>query len=164
MLYASYTRGFKAGGFDTRANNVNSFEFEEEEASSFEIGAKSSLLDGDLDVNIALFLTDYDDLQFSQFDVGRQEAAVHLEDPPEHIFALLIFALRGGNSSHGVKRFGGGWSVVGNVEPVIFLMSLGEARTLLVHGLTASQDQAASQSRHTWAGYPEGMVPLGESH
>ena len=67
-LYASYTEGFKAGGFDTRANVVSSFEFEEEEASAYEIGAKSRFLDDSLELNIAAFMTDYDDLQVSQFD------------------------------------------------------------------------------------------------
>ena len=67
-LYASYTEGFKAGGYDTRANVVSSFEFEEEEATAFEIGAKNLFLDGALELNIAAFMTDYDDLQVSQFD------------------------------------------------------------------------------------------------
>lgn len=68
MLYASYTEGFKAGGFDTRANNTGSFEFEEELATSYEIGSKMSLLDGAAEVNVAIYRTEYDDLQTSQFD------------------------------------------------------------------------------------------------
>lgn len=68
MFYASYTRGFKAGGFDARANNPFSFEFEDEEASSFELGSKSLLANGRVELNTALFFTDYEDLQVSQFD------------------------------------------------------------------------------------------------
>ena len=68
MLYASYSEGFKAGGFDARANNPFSFEFENEETDSFELGSKSRLMNGRLEVNAALFFTDYDDLQVSQFD------------------------------------------------------------------------------------------------
>ena len=68
MIYASMTRGFKAGGFDARANNPISFEFEEEEATSWEIGSKSRLFDGAVELNTALFFTDYDDLQIGQFD------------------------------------------------------------------------------------------------
>ncbi len=68
MAYVSYTTGFKSGGFDPRANNVASFEFEEEEASSFEIGFKSTLLDGAAELNVAFYQTDYEDLQISQFD------------------------------------------------------------------------------------------------
>ncbi|MEP5569331.1 MAG: TonB-dependent receptor [Halioglobus sp.] len=68
MVYASYTEGFKAGGFDARANNTGSFEFEEELATSYEVGTKMTLADGRAEVNIALYRTEYDDLQTSQFD------------------------------------------------------------------------------------------------
>ena len=68
MFYASYTEGFKAGGFDARANNPFSFEFQEEEAESIELGSKSLLANGRFELNAALFFTDYDDLQDSQFD------------------------------------------------------------------------------------------------
>ena len=68
MLYASWSTGFKSGGFDARANIVESWEFEEEEATTYEIGAKNLFLDGSLELNAALYLTDYDDLQTAQFD------------------------------------------------------------------------------------------------
>ncbi|GMG88522.1 TonB-dependent receptor [Biformimicrobium ophioploci] len=68
MLYASFTSGFKAGGFDARANNINSFEFDEEEATAFEAGAKTRFADGRAEFNIAVYRTEYDDLQISQFD------------------------------------------------------------------------------------------------
>jgi len=68
MYYANYSRGFKAGGFDARANNPFSFEFEDEETDSFELGMKSLLADGRAEINAALFFTDYEDLQVSQFD------------------------------------------------------------------------------------------------
>ncbi len=68
MIYATYTEGFKAGGFDTRANNTGSFEFEEEEATAYELGAKMTLADGAAELNVALYRTEYDDLQTSQFD------------------------------------------------------------------------------------------------
>jgi outer membrane receptor protein involved in Fe transport len=68
MAYASATTGFKAGGFDARANNVNSWEFEEEDATAFEVGIKSLLLDDTLEVNLAFYRTEYDNLQVSQFD------------------------------------------------------------------------------------------------
>ncbi len=84
MLYATWTKGHKSGGFDARSNAhpdptyaaagalrpnlTGAFEFEEEEAKSIEVGAKMSLLDGAAEVNMALFRTDYTDLQTSQFD------------------------------------------------------------------------------------------------
>jgi iron complex outermembrane recepter protein len=68
MLYASATNGYKAGGFDARANNPFSFEFRHEKATAVEVGAKNRLFDGVLELNAALFSTDYEDLQISQFD------------------------------------------------------------------------------------------------
>ncbi len=73
MLYASYARGAKSGGFDFRANNRNfyptmqdSFEFEDESANSFEVGAKTTF--GAAQFNIAAFYTEFKDLQISIFD------------------------------------------------------------------------------------------------
>jgi len=85
MVYATYTKGFKSGGFDVRSNAhpdssvvnaqrafaidlVGVFEYEEEEAESIEVGAKLGLADGAAELNIAMFRTEYTDLQTSQFD------------------------------------------------------------------------------------------------
>ena len=75
MLYASWARGFKSGSFDFRANNrsfypdmATSFEFEDEEATNYELGGKFTLGGGALEVNAALFFTDFEDLQISIFD------------------------------------------------------------------------------------------------
>jgi outer membrane receptor protein involved in Fe transport len=68
MVYASYSTGFKAGGFSARANNVASFEFEEEKVTTYEIGAKATLADGAAELNVAYYYTEYEDLQISQFD------------------------------------------------------------------------------------------------
>ncbi|GAC21679.1 TonB-dependent receptor [Paraglaciecola arctica] len=73
MLYASYTQGSKGGGFDIRSNsypenpvNPGSFEFEDEQATSYELGGKFGF--GVLEINAAAFLTSYEDLQITQFD------------------------------------------------------------------------------------------------
>jgi outer membrane receptor protein involved in Fe transport len=83
MLYGSVASGFKAGGFDTRSNVMpdpsggvfpalrpGAFEFQDETATSYELGAKARLAGGAADVNVALFFTQYDDLQISIFDGG----------------------------------------------------------------------------------------------
>jgi outer membrane receptor protein involved in Fe transport len=70
MAYAGVARGFKAGGFDPRSNNYLNFEFEDEQANAYELGLKTTLLDGSLEINSALFRTDYENLQISQFDGG----------------------------------------------------------------------------------------------
>ncbi|WP_373091614.1 TonB-dependent receptor [Zhongshania sp.] len=104
MAYFSASRGYKSGGFDARSNAspsadptpinpnapagtnqqvlIGSFEFEEEEAFSFELGMKTSLLEGAAELNAALFRTEFDNLQVSVFDgtlgfnVGNAASAV----------------------------------------------------------------------------------------
>lgn len=85
MTYLSFTQGSKAGGFDPRSNSVGLFasttpqeepnpslffEFEEETANAFEWGLKSTIADGQGELNVALYRTEYEDLQTSQFDGG----------------------------------------------------------------------------------------------
>ena len=85
MLYFTYSSGYKSGGFDARginsytaANNPlglsstslggDNFEFEEEEATTYELGAKMGLLDGAGELNVSIFQTDYEQMQVSVFD------------------------------------------------------------------------------------------------
>jgi iron complex outermembrane receptor protein len=94
MLYASVKSGFKPGGYDVRSNSepvpgstgagilfpvssldavVNnvqpgSFEFDDESALAFEVGSKLTLFNDTAELNLALFLTKFDDLQVSIFD------------------------------------------------------------------------------------------------
>lgn len=75
LWYVSWSRGFKSGSYDFRANNKNfyptmddSFEFDDEEATNTELGGKFTLADGAMELNIAAFYTEYDDLQISIFD------------------------------------------------------------------------------------------------
>ncbi|MDY6984618.1 MAG: TonB-dependent receptor, partial [Pseudomonadota bacterium] len=67
MLYASYTEGFKAGGFDQRnlALSAVTGQFEPESVDAIELGVKSRLLDDALTLNVAVFRSDYDNLQVS---------------------------------------------------------------------------------------------------
>ena len=103
MAYFTATRGFKAGGFDARSNQspsaaltpanpgavgpnrtslVGTFEYDEEMATSFELGSKSTWLGGAAEFNVALFYTIYEDLQISIFDgtlgfnVGNAKEAI----------------------------------------------------------------------------------------
>jgi len=75
MLYASWVRGSKSGGYDFRANNKGredtmreAFEFEDERADNYEIGGKFSVADGAAEINVAAYFTKYSDLQVSIFD------------------------------------------------------------------------------------------------
>jgi iron complex outermembrane receptor protein len=63
-LYATYSEGAKMGGFNYRAGCNDTFE--QEEVTSYEVGLKNSLLDGELVVNLSAFYYDYTNLQTEQ--------------------------------------------------------------------------------------------------
>jgi iron complex outermembrane receptor protein len=79
-LYLSYSRGFKGGGFDPRGQSSAARDFDDdgdidyddrfdflsfdpETVDSYELGWKASLLDGDLNLALAIFKGDYTDVQ-----------------------------------------------------------------------------------------------------
>ncbi len=75
MLYASFARGTKAGGFDIRSNSLpgsttvakpGAFEFEDESADNFEAGLKYK--GRNVAFNLSLYRTTYKDLQVNIFD------------------------------------------------------------------------------------------------
>jgi outer membrane receptor protein involved in Fe transport len=94
QVYASYKEGFKSGGFDSSisrpAQITAGFEFDDETAKSYEVGAKFTLLDGRLRLTAAAFRTDFSDLQVT--------ALV----PP----ATSLFLNAGGVRSQGVELDG----------------------------------------------------------
>ncbi|MEJ2088175.1 MAG: TonB-dependent receptor, partial [Gammaproteobacteria bacterium] len=57
-LYASYSEGFRSGGFSIRANNPDQLLYDPEDVKSYEVGSKNDFLDGRLRFNAALFYTD----------------------------------------------------------------------------------------------------------
>jgi len=64
MVYARYSQGFKSGGFNGRANSATeATEYQPETADSFEVGAKTQYWDNRLRLNLAAFMTKYDDFQ-----------------------------------------------------------------------------------------------------
>ncbi len=83
MVYAGYSEGFKSGGFTQRVFPpvVAGFTappgtpdidliptYDPEFVDAYELGVKSTLMDGRLRLNGALFHTDYDDLQVQVFN------------------------------------------------------------------------------------------------
>ena len=64
MLYASFSQGFKSGGFDFES----SAQFEEETVDSAEVGVKSMLAGGSLELNAALFNSKFEDLQVAAWN------------------------------------------------------------------------------------------------
>ncbi|MEL7029444.1 MAG: TonB-dependent receptor, partial [Pseudomonadota bacterium] len=75
LVYASYTRGFNAGGFSARAGTVEDVTtaFDPEFVNSYEIGFKSDLLNRRARLNGAFFFNDYED---------KQEEAINPAPPP----------------------------------------------------------------------------------
>lgn len=67
MLYASASRGFKSGGFNSNAIQTPQ-DFDPEFIWSYELGLKSMLFDDRLRVNLVGFWYDYDDLQVVRWD------------------------------------------------------------------------------------------------
>jgi len=67
MTYASYSEGFKGGGFQQRIFPPRATvpKFDNETARVFEIGAKTTLFDSRLRLSGAMFFTDYEDLQIA---------------------------------------------------------------------------------------------------
>ena len=77
MAYVSASRGYKSGGFDARSNKPplaggtaatsGTFEFEDEQATTYELGVKSRIA-GRAEIDADVFYTDYKDLQTTSFD------------------------------------------------------------------------------------------------
>ncbi len=65
MAYATYSTGFKSGGFNEQATSLATaaLSFDEEQADSIEVGLKSDLAGGRLRLNLAAFYVTYEDLQ-----------------------------------------------------------------------------------------------------
>lgn len=67
-LFATYTQGFKSGGFAAAVFSDDNLTFEPERANAYEIGIKSKLFGGSLILNGAIYYTQYQDLQVRNFD------------------------------------------------------------------------------------------------
>jgi len=70
LAYASFSQGYKSGGWTTRATVpiLKAPEFNEETAETYEIGLKGQYFDHRLQTNIAAFFTNYDNLQVTVQD------------------------------------------------------------------------------------------------
>jgi iron complex outermembrane receptor protein len=87
MTYATYSRGFKSGGFDMRGNAAvypgTKNGYASETADNYEIGLKSTLLDDTLLLNLTAFYDPYSNAQ-----VGLQQF-VEYEGAPTNLTAVL---------------------------------------------------------------------------
>lgn len=65
MLYASWSRGYRSGGFSPRAATADtaSTPFQPETVDAYEIGAKLAAFNKKLEINLAGYISDYKDMQ-----------------------------------------------------------------------------------------------------
>jgi len=82
MLYLSYSEGYKSGGFNASGDTSNpdgtpgeGTEFEDENAESWELGVKSTLMDNRWRLSGTLFRIDIEDLQVTSFQ-GTKETLI----------------------------------------------------------------------------------------
>lgn len=67
MIYAKYSRGFRAGGYNSRGTkSIQVLPFDPEKVDAYELGLKSDFFNDSLRFNFALFRSDYDDIQLNQ--------------------------------------------------------------------------------------------------
>lgn len=84
-IYASFSRGYKSGGFNP-GNAVNPV-FEDEVIDAYEIGAKSIFADGALQLNTAAFYYDYQSLIVGNI-VGTLATNVNI--PKSEVYGLEV--------------------------------------------------------------------------
>ncbi len=112
-IYASYSKGFKGGGFDPRGVGTNApdlngdgirqdseiasfLSFAPEQVDSYEVGYKGNLMDGALYVAVAGFYADYKDVQIP----GSVACTVNVGGVPTPSFCGVV-------SNAGKARFKG---------------------------------------------------------
>jgi iron complex outermembrane receptor protein len=78
MVYAAYGEGSKSGGFvsNTAGTKDSNFIFNPEHSRNYELGLKTTLADGRLVLNTAVYKIKFDDLQVSTYNPNVQQFIV----------------------------------------------------------------------------------------
>jgi iron complex outermembrane receptor protein len=97
MVYGSWSRGYKTGGWTTRLSNPlpDAPTFNPEKAETFELGVKSTLLDRMLQINAAAFTTKYKGIQLN-FQQGVSPTIQNAGDARIKGFEIEALAAPGG--------------------------------------------------------------------
>jgi iron complex outermembrane recepter protein len=93
MAYATYSQGYKSGGFNADAPinpDINPF-FKNEKAKNYEVGIRSRLFDRRLTLNATAFWFDYTNLQTQEF-IGLQSQIVNAGKARSQGFELQLVA------------------------------------------------------------------------
>jgi iron complex outermembrane recepter protein len=94
LIYGSFTHGYKAGGFNldvTAAAGGRDPRFASEEVDTYEVGIKSTLLDGRVRANLAIFYNEVADFQVLEF-TGTQFQTFNVDNVTSKGFELEIDA------------------------------------------------------------------------
>lgn len=67
LVYATVTRGYKAGGFNNTAQLENDLTYEPEHSWNYEIGTKASCFDNLIYTDFSMFYIDWDNQQVAQY-------------------------------------------------------------------------------------------------
>lgn len=110
-VYMSYATGTKGGGFISNdallltniINGIDTFQYEDESAKSLELGGKFRLFDGAARLNVAIFRTEFSDLQVSEYNGTA------------FVTGNAAQAISQGVEVDGDVRFGEHWRVGGSV-------------------------------------------------
>ena len=110
MVYFTYSEGYRDGGFPARFTGVVPIplpNYEPEFVENYEVGYKTTLLDGRLRVNAAAFLMEYTDMQISATsllpNVGDNTTKFNLGDATYKGFEIELTALVTDNFTLGVN-------------------------------------------------------------
>lgn len=76
LLYLTYSKGFKSGGFEMKGLELS--QFEPENVTNYEIGMKIDAFDQRIRFNTAFYYMDYDDIQIRIAEQGRSFADILL--------------------------------------------------------------------------------------
>jgi iron complex outermembrane receptor protein len=82
MFYASYAKGFLAGGFNGQdiSGNPANVPYQPEHVNAYEIGVKSQFFDRKVTLNLDVFRSDYSDLQVQQYQDGGGGSVISVVD------------------------------------------------------------------------------------
>ncbi len=110
MVYFTYSEGYRDGGFPARFTGVVPIplpNYEPEFVENYEVGVKTTLLDGRLRANASAFLMDYTDMQISATSnlpgVGDNTTKFNLGDAQYKGFEVELTALVTDNLMVGVN-------------------------------------------------------------
>jgi iron complex outermembrane receptor protein len=86
LLYTSFSKGFKSGGFNGRANADSlTHKIDDEKLTAYEAGLKSTWFDRRIVFNASAFWNIYDNIQLTRPRGGNAQAQIAIENPADAV-------------------------------------------------------------------------------